>query len=322
MPVRVPEIIRALVASTEGYSTGLGDNVTEGSIFLSYAKSVKAFRPSSGEMQSFAVRLRANTNVQSFGASTVAKREAQNNSERLYAEPSFVRCTDSISVTDMIKLRGTMGKIFDLHEEKMETIIDDLGEKVNFYAFNDNSTDELAPTGMLTSILDTGTYLGVSRATEAQWQANVEDVSNNFATNGLTALRKISKDVSHSYTRKYPTVYFTDKITHGLYEEENTDKARYVKETSTKGDLGFEALEYKGAPIIWDEDCPATNIFCLRMGEGKKSPFQIFNWLDGFVEPTEQESYVEAFNFGQQCALQFVACEPRGLGKIENTYTP
>jgi len=320
MPVRVPEIIKALVASTEGYSTGLGDNVTEGSIFLSYAKMVKAFRPASGEMQSFAVRLRKNTNVQSFGSNTVAKREAQNNSERLYAEPSFVRATDSISVTDMIKLRGTMGKVFDLHEEKMETIIDDLGEQINFYAFNDNSADALNPTGMLTSISTTGTYLGVDRSVEAQWRANVEDVANNFVTNGLTALRKISKDVSHSYTRKFPTVYFTDKTTHGLYEEENTDKARYIKETSTVGDLGFEALEYKGSPFIYDVDCPAKTIFALRMGEGKKSPFQIFNWLDGFVEPTEEERYVEAFNFGQQCALQFVACEPRGCGKIINTY--
>ena len=139
----------------------------------------------------------------------------------------------------------------------------------------------------------TGTVGGINRANFSFWrnkQTSGAKTSTAF-DNLRSSLTSIHNQCSLGGTENIPTAVLTDRATLEGYESTLVTLARY--KTDGKGDAAFmnEALQFKGLPIMYDEDAPAGE---ARFVNSKFLKFRYHRWMhmDPAVDPANQLSNV------------------------------
>lgn len=118
-------------------------------------------------------------------------------------------------------------------------------------------------------IIDSGTYAGISRASQAQWKGNVVDAAAGALS--FTLIRDLIRLI-YVASGKKPDLFLCDPVQHeklGLLYGANR---RYVQEVTVQGqviklDGGYNALEFDGVPVIEDVQCPAQDFVALNSRE-------------------------------------------------------
>lgn len=153
-----------------------------------------------------------------------------------------------------------MGKsqIINLWDTKIEQEKISLQDKFNTDLYSDGSTDSNnAITGLGAMITTTGTYGNISRSANSWWQAIVDSTAAVLSQDQMrTQYNNQSKNVTH------PTICLTSQT---LYEKyESLLLPAYRIEDRRMGDLGFDSLQFKGVPIVYDDACGSTDMFFLN----------------------------------------------------------
>ncbi len=138
-------------------------------------------------------------------------------------------------------------QIIDLWDTKIEQEKISLQNKFNTDLYSDGTTDSNnAITGLGAMVTTTGTYGNISRSANSWWQAKIDTTAEVLSIDRMrTQYNNQSKNVTH------PTLILSSQT---LYEKyESLLLPAYRIEDRRMGDLGFDSLQFKGIPIVYDD---------------------------------------------------------------------
>lgn len=210
----------------------------------------------------------------------------------------------SISGDDEFKNSGSKTKVISLLETKIKQLDLSFRLTVNSQLFGDgtgNSGKDI--TGLALAVEDGAawsTYGGIdsSDSLNSWWRnqymafdtftggTNVFGTAGGGSIWGLAAMRRMYNNCARNSSP--PGVIVTTQEIYEAYEAymEGTKQRIPISGSAAKmmADAGFDTLEFKGKPLVFDEDCPSETMYFLNpqflkfvVGTGlnfKETPFQ------------------------------------------------
>lgn len=190
-------------------------------------------------------------------------------------------------------------KIIDILEARTKQAEMSLTEQLTAGLFSDgtgNGSKDL--TGLEAMVASSGTYGGINSATYTWWQAGVESTSEAL---GLARMRTGFNTASLG-GKDTPNLIVTTQTLYEKYEglltsvsASNISGSIMFRAEGTKklGDGGFQVLEFKGTPIVWDEYCPTGNMYFLNTRHMNMTVHSKANFeTTDFVKPENQDARV------------------------------
>ncbi|MFX0209379.1 MAG: phage major capsid protein [Candidatus Hodarchaeota archaeon] len=235
----------------------------------------------------------------------------------------------TISKQQELKAAGSDHEVVSLIRSEMTNAEDTLIEDASEALYNDGS-DSTAPHGLRKVIGYDRTLGGIDSTTETWWDSNVAaDVDSNYTTTNLSAtnltnpnndyfILKVIRTVwmKTIHKREKPDAIYVSEGVWNILEEVLQPYQNYpfTKATQAAADAGFEVLQFRGRPILWDEYCTAGYIFMINSNYFKlkmhsQDKFQLGPWQ----KPVNQQSRIAQITV----TMQFVTGNPRYLGVIQ-----
>lgn len=159
----------------------------------------------------------------------------------------------------------------DLLNTKIEVARESVVQKMNemFYAaggVSGSSPNDFHGIGLL--IKDTSTVVGgIDPANNTWWKSQVHDATTVGAfdhTDATELDRTMMTNVFNdaSVGGDTPQFVITTQALHEKYEGLLQGNVRYMD--TALADAGFQSLEFKGRPVLFDEDCPAGEMYFIN----------------------------------------------------------
>jgi len=286
--------------------------------------------PWSGEKVKVNVKISKSTTQGSFdGFDTFNTNRVNNRKQMEFSPKGFYH---NVTLDNMsVSVNNTPDKILDLIQVEMDSAQQDMADGLGDIMYGDGTGNGGKDLTGLDAAVDDGTsvasYGGLSRATYATLQADVTLALGNLT---LTAMATAYDAAAKGSDR--PTIIFTTEGVWGFYEQllqptvvANYDAGGFAKVTRTgeargglSGEIGFDALYYRGVPMVKDEKCTTGFMYFLNEKyikwhslphvdnilksdggsvEGvytmdEKTP--VFSWT-GFKKPVNQDAIVGQF---------------------------
>lgn len=219
----------------------------------------------------------------------------------------------TVVYSDLEQLRASGGSAkIDLIAEKLQVGKDSHIANLNRVLFGDgtgnNSLDMSGLQNLIATDPTTGTVGGINRATFAFWrnqQASGAHTTTAF-DNLRSTMRTVYNKCSRGGTQETPDAWITDRPTFEGYESLLVANERYNKDKGQRGgDAGFDndALLFKGAKGLYDEDAVAGNLYFLN-NTFLKLTYLKGGWMKMYpqVDPANQLANVhKVATFAQLC---------------------
>ena len=224
----------------------------------------------------------------------------------------------TISGEEERKNAGSKTKIIDLLEARTNQAEMSLKEALGQGLFSDgtgNGGKDL--TGLEAMVLDSGTYGGINSATYTWWQGVVTSVAGALT---LAVMRTKFNDVTVG-GKDTPDLIVTTQARYESYEALLTSYNSVVsvmtrgEDEKKLGDAGYQALGFKGKPVVWDELCPSNTMYFLNTRHMKMVVHSDANFkTTPFVKPENQDAKVAQVLF-----MGNLVCDRRkSFGKLTN----
>ena len=213
----------------------------------------------------------------------------------------------SVSITISGKeerLNSGKSRIINLLEAKIKQAEESLVEEISRGIFSDgtgNGGKNL--TGLAAMVSDSGTYGGINSSTNTWWRAYVDSSSEAL---GLPDMRTAYNTASKG-GKDTPTLIVTTQTLFESYEGLFTNVAISgggshfsTQSAGTKKivDGGFQAAEFKGVPIVWDEFCQSGRVYFLNTRHMKLVVHKDANFeTTDFERPEDQDAKVAQILF-------------------------
>lgn len=172
------------------------------------------------------------------------------------AEFNWLSDAGTVVITNKERVQNS-GKyaVIKLAEAKVMNLKKSAQREINRQMFIGASGNEFA--GLTSIVKTTGTYGGIPRSGNTWWQGNVDSTVELLTISDMRDLFNVcSKNVTA------PDVIATTRTLYAKYEDLAQSFQQIVQ--STKGDVGFDHLQYKGVPLFYDDHCPDTDLFMLN----------------------------------------------------------
>lgn len=250
------------------------DNIFTSIPFWAWMKENGRMKPVSGGRQILeAVEYAKNDSVQFIGkGGTVPLNDREFLTQAVwdwhYLVASLVRFG-----TDDQKNRGKT-KIMDLMNAKLNNAKSSLTDTLETSLFaNVAPTIGGAFAGLRHLVQDDPTAAvsvgGIAQNTYSWWRNQfLDDTSTTFATGVLQNMRTMRNRCMNNRKQDSPDIIVTDQISYELYEGiaiPTTNIAGVLRVQNTKMlDLGFDSQAFKGIPMVWSPECPATKMYFLN----------------------------------------------------------
>ncbi len=207
----------------------------------------------------------------------------------------------SISGEEQRKNAGS-SRVVNLLEAKIQQAELSLKESLTTGLFSDgtgNGSKNL--TGLEAMVLGSGTYGGInSAAPNTWWQAGVESTSEAL---GLPKMRTGYNTASVG-GNDAPDLIVTTQTLFESYETlftttgSNTNWRTETSGSKKVADGGFQTLQFKGVPIVWDEQCPSGTMYFLNTKHMKLVTHKDANFATTEnVKPDNQDAHVQQVLF-------------------------
>lgn len=169
----------------------------------------------------------------------------------------------------MLGAAVTYSRLEDAKNSGRSQVIDLLKAKINQakMSVQDNFAQNLfldgtadsnnAITGLGAMVANSGTYGNINRSTYIWWKSYVEATASVLNEDDMRiAFNSVSKNMTK------PDFIMT---TQALYQKyESLVVPAYRTQDRRVADLGFDSLQFKGVPIMWDDYCPAGYMYFLK----------------------------------------------------------
>jgi len=276
-----------IVASTlKNYRSQLADNVMEHQALLWELKRLGYFvEEEGGETLVEPLMHGENSTVRSYSGYDLIDTTPQEGITAAEFEWKQIAGSVSISGKQEFQNSGSKTKIFSLLQAKIKQLELSMQLAINEMLHGDgtgNSSKDITGLGLL---IEDGTAWsqvgGIDSNAYSFWRNTWAGTVGSFAANGVDTLRNLVNSASRG----------KDKIkllltTQAIYEAyEKTIPQESVTRNNKLADAGFQNIEFKGIPIVFDEDMPSGEILGInteylkfRVGRGKNfvnTPFVV-----------------------------------------------
>lgn len=178
------------------------------------------------------------------------------------AEFDWKQYSVSVSVSGKEKRQNTgETAVLNLIEGKIMQAEMSIIESMNGDLFTDgtgNNSKDL--TGFVLAVDSAGTYGNIVRSANSWWSAQETAVSGPLT---IDSMRTMYNDCSKGYGKDHPELIITDQDEYEAYEAKLQPDMRYSD--NKLGDAGFENLKFKGAQIVYDEQCNAGVMYFMNL---------------------------------------------------------
>lgn len=216
----------------------------------------------------------------------------------------FLATSITINGEEEFRNSGSKTRVIELLKTKVKQAELSLQLSLNAMLFGDGTgnggKDIMGLGGAVEEGSSWGTYGGINRTNHAFWRnqwingglaaygSGDFDAAVDVSFGGLIAMRKMYNNVSVGKVR--PDLILTTQDIVEQYEAiVEGDKMRTT--SNSVADAGFQSVEFKGLPMVWDSDCPAGYIYFLNaefmkfiVGKGRN-----FKSTD-FMRPQNQDA--------------------------------
>lgn len=214
------------------------------------------------------------------------------------AEYNWKQVSASIAISgeEERKNSGSKTKIIDLLDARTKqarlSIVEELVRQLYTDGTGNGSKDV---TGLVAMVAATGTYGGINSSTYTWWQDYVESTSEALTL----AKMRLGFNTPSLGGKDHPNVIVTTQTLFQSYEGLLTvDVDILSTDTKKLGDAGFQALEFKGVPIVWDEQCNSGVMYFLNTEHMKLVVHKDANFaVTDFVKPENQDARVAQILF-------------------------
>lgn len=142
----------------------------------------------------------------------------------------------------------------------------------------------------------TGIVGGIDRSAQTFWRNQTYDFSSEAgaaasATNIQTGMNQLHRRCTRNADK--PNAIIMDDNYYGFYESSLQSIQRLTDER--RGNLGFETIAYKGVPVYFDDNCPASHMYLLNTNYLHYRPSSVRNFKvdkESARKPVSQDTYV------------------------------
>lgn len=177
------------------------------------------------------------------------------------AEFEWKQYSVSVSISGKEKKQNTgETAILNLLEGKIMQAEMSLIEAMDGDLFTDgtgNSSKDI--TGLVLAVDSAGTYGNIVRSANSWWSAKETAVSGPLTIDNM---RSQYNTCSKGYKSAHPDLIVTDQDEYEAYEGKLQPDMRFAD--NKLADAGFENLAFKGAKIVFDEQCNAGVMYYLN----------------------------------------------------------
>jgi hypothetical protein len=297
-----PNVGVLLSTTLKNYRKTLTDNIHKSNAVWLFIKSNGGWRTEDGgERIVEPLMYGKNTTAGSYSGYDILDTTPQSGIDS--AEFNWKQYAVSVSISGEEKLKNAgSSRIVNLLEAKIQQAEMSLKEVLTTGLFSDgtgNGSKNL--TGLEAMVLNSGTYGGIaSTSTNTWWRAGVESTSEAL---GLPKMRTAFNGASVG-GQDTPDIIVTTQTLYESYETlftvtgANTNWRTETSGMKKVADGGIQALQFKGVPIVWDEQCPSGTMYFLNSKHMK-----VVNHKDGNftttqnVKPDNQDANVEQILF-------------------------
>lgn len=176
--------------------------------------------------------------------------------------------TGTVSSSGLEKAKNK-GKeqIFDLMSAKLKNLMYSLRNTMGASLYSDGSNSKEIG-GLQQLIADdptTGTVGGIDRSTNVFWRNQLYDFSTEGVTPSATTMIGSMNEMHRRCMvqgNETPDLILADGIYFSYYESALQSIKRIVK--NNLADAGFKALEFNGADVVYDANCPSEHMYFLN----------------------------------------------------------
>lgn len=170
-----------------------------------------------------------------------------------------------------IDMRNNKGKhaMIELLKARIQNCEDSMVDELNEMLYKDGTgNDGKDLSGLEAIVNDSGTLAGIDRSAHEWWRAQIRSLAAETVTWGgdndtmLGFMRNMYNRCTRGKKRKTPDVIIMTQDDFEEYEGVFVPKQRYVQ--NDLADAGFDALEFKKTPVVWDRDNPANEMQFLN----------------------------------------------------------
>lgn len=225
----------------------------------------------------------------------------------------------AISGEEMRKNSGSKTRILDLLDARVKQAQMSIREEIGTGIFSDgtgNGGKDL--TGLRAMVLASGTYGGINSATYPFWQSTVDTT----ATQELAFMRNNFNDASIDGSDT-PDLLVTTQANYEVYEAKLTSFNSVVsiqtkgEGEKTLGDAGYQALGFKGKPVVWDSLCPTGYFYYLNLNHMKLVVHSDANFaITDKLQPVNQDGFVRHILF-----MGNLTCDRRKSFSVQTSLT-
>lgn len=270
---------------------------------LFYALNKKGFKEQAdgGRLIEFTIAYAENTTFKSYGEFDLLDTTRIDVFDAARYEWKIAAGT--VVYSELEQLRAQAGnRKFDVIAEKLENGKDSHIANLNRQMWGDGTGNNGKDIEGIQKIISTtptvGTVGGINRATFAFWRNR--QVTGSLT---LTAFDNLRASFTSCYNqcslgglKKQPTSIITTRTVFEGYEGTLIANNRYTSaDRANNGDAAFQndALQFKAAPIFYDEDAPAGNAYFIN-NENLKVVYLKGGWMKMYpeVDPSNQLSNV------------------------------
>lgn len=285
-----------LSTTLKNYRKKLVDNIHKSSAIFYYLKENGGFKTESGgERIVQPLMYGKNTTASSYSGYEQLDTTPQEGIDS--AEYNWKQYSVSITISgEEERKNGGSSKIIDILEARTKQAEMSLTEQLTTGIFSDgtgNGSKDL--TGLKAMVSDSGTYGGINSSTYTWWQASIDSDAEALS---IADMRTQYNNASIG-GRDTPNLLVTTQTLYEKYEALLTTTYQTMAAGTKKlADAGFQVLEFKGKPIVWDELCPTGHVFYLNTNHMKMVVHSKANFdVTDFVKPENQDARVAQILF-------------------------
>lgn len=213
---------------------------------------------------------------------------------------------------DRQKNRGRTA-VLNRVKEQIDGVRDSYIQKLETDLFDDATFDNDSIIGLKALVAEdptTGTVGGLNPAgsNQAYWRNQIKDMAGKIVSvNLVEEMKKLWNrcGITGEGSVRFPNFIISDQSVYEAYESENLEIGRIMipKTGAPSGDLGFEALSFKGAPYTWSPFCTTNSLYMLNLNFlwWVVDPIAIMkmgNWIEFTLQPFDRIAH-----FMYTCAL-------------------
>lgn len=189
------------------------------------------------------------------------------------------------------------------------------GEKIIRADSTTLSNEDRAYLGVNGGISATGSYLGISRSGEPNWQSNLIDLNGAALDEDVIQAAFDTAEIEGDGVSE-PDLLISEHRARRLYVQLLQSQKRFTNTLDLKG--GFKGLDYNGKPWVVDKLCPPQRLYYMNSSDWCWFVMKEIGWLQRDGSVLKWVDKRDAYRAVLAAYRQFVCKQPANQTVLEN----